>query len=343
MSEALEPKKNLKKSGLGRGLGSLLGGGALHSETSPKGDFGMNEQKAADSQNEKKTNIESKPIQVETAKEVPRVPDHARIWNISITKLKGNKKQPRQVFGAEALKELSSSIKEKGILQPIVARPLMDGNFEIIAGERRWRAAQAAGLHEVPVILKSTPDQEALELALIENIQRENLNPIEEAEAYSHLIQTYSLTQQELADRMGKDRATVANILRLLGLVKPVRDMLSQSLISMGHAKVLLAVTAPIEQKKLADKVVQKKLSVRELEREVANLLKPKSQSVEPVSEAVNLSERLVQSLCQEFQKTIGTKVNIDYDKGRGRFEIHFYSDAELNGIVEKLRSAWVK
>ncbi|MGE0764622.1 MAG: ParB/RepB/Spo0J family partition protein, partial [Bdellovibrionales bacterium] len=249
----------------------------------------------------------------------------------------------RQVFAGEPLKELTLSIKEKGILQPIVARPLIDGQFEIIAGERRWRAAQAAGLHEVPVILRSTPDQEALELALIENIQRENLNPIEEAEAFNHLLQTYALTQQQLADKIGKDRATVANTLRLLGLAKPTRDMVATGQITMGHAKVLLAVVDQGQQKTLADRIVSKKWSVRELEKEVASLLKPKVSTVGATALDGDVSQKFMVGLGEELQKVIGTKVSIDYDKGKGKIAIHFYSDDELNGIVERLRDSWRK
>jgi ParB family chromosome partitioning protein len=262
---------------------------------------------------------------------------------VNIAKLKANPRQPRQAFAGEALKELSASIKEKGILQPIVARPLLDGQFEIIAGERRWRAAQAAGLHEVPVILKSTPDQEALELALIENIQRENLNPMEEAEAFNHLLQTYALTQQQLADKIGKDRATVANTLRLLSLGKPTRDLVASGQLSMGHAKVLLAVTDQAQQKQLADRVTSKKWSVRELEREVAQILKPKNTAVTGSALDGDVSQKFMAGLSEELQKIIGTKVSMDYDKVRGRISIQFYSDDELNGIVERLKDSWRK
>lgn len=322
--------KAAKKPALGRGLGSLLGE-STRSEVTPPA-FAENKEAAL------KEGFVEKPLSppVEIA---ARVPDHARIWNIDVAKLVPHKNQPRQVFQAEALKELTLSIKEKGILQPIVARPRPDGDFEIIAGERRWRAAQAAGLHEVPVILKKSENQEALELALIENIQRENLNPLEEAEAYQHLIETYHLTQQQLADKLGKDRATIANTLRLLGLSQPVRALLSEGKITMGHAKVLLALTDAQEQKKVAEKVVHRRLSVRDLEREIAQLLKPKTD----VSEALNVdvAQKFMVGLSEELQKIVGTRVSIDYDKGRGKIAIHFFSDEQLNGIVEKVRNAW--
>ncbi len=330
-------RKSSKKPALGRGLGSLLGEASR--EVKPTAEAVV--EKLSGNQDPA---LSQAFIETSTKDKAPsKVADHLRIWKIDIAKLKPNKRQPRQVFASEPLKELSQSVREKGILQPIVARPLMDGQFEIIAGERRWRAAQAAGLHEVPVILKSTPDQEALELALIENIQRENLNPIEEAEAYQHLMQTYAMTQQQLADKMGKDRATIANTLRLLALGKATRDLVARGQLSMGHAKVLLAVTDPHQQKQLAEKILSKKWSVRELEREVANLLKPQTSSVESNGAAAELSSKLVAGLSEELQKLLGTKVGIDYDKGRGKIAIHFYSDDELNGLVERLRESWRK
>lgn len=350
-------KKHIKKPALGRGLGSLLGERAIQNvETStpaavptPVPAFKAKTETALkDGFVEKPvttaSSVASAPAPVVVAAPEPaKIPDNARIWQIDVAKLHPNERQPRKVFSADPLKELSLSIKEKGILQPITARRLPNGEFEIIAGERRWRAAQAAGLHEVPVILKTSLDQESLELALIENIQRENLNPIEEAEAYNHLLTTYAMTQQQLADKLGKDRATVANTLRLLGLSKATRDLLSQGQISMGHAKVLLAIVDHGQQKAMAEKVASKKWSVRELEREVALLLKPKVVSSGNSAMDGDVSQKFMAGLGEELQKSIGTKVSIDYDKGRGKIAIHFYSDDELNGLVEKLRDSWRK
>ncbi len=342
MSETQELNKKVqKKPALGRGLGSLLGESVKEPAAMPE--FAARKSAAltegfVELEKPEKTEAVAAPAPQ------PQVPDHARIWTIDIAKLKPNQRQPRKIFEAEALKELASSIKEKGILLPIVARPIKDGEFEIIAGERRWRAAQAAGLHQIPVIVKATQDQEALELALIENIQRQDLNPIEQAEAYNHLVQTYNLTQQQLADKLGKDRATVANVIRLLGLARPVREYLAQGQLSMGHAKVLLAVADQSVQKTLADQLVSRKWSVRELEREVAQALKPKSENIEVKSSLdMDLAKKLAGSLAEELQKNLGTKVSIDYDKGRGRISIHFYSDDELNGIVDRMRTAWRK
>ena len=193
--------------------------------------------------------------------------DGQRVWMIDIEKLTGNVYQPRKIFLPEKIQELSASIKEKGILQPIVARRLGDDLFEIIAGERRWRAAQAAGLRSVPVILKEVENQESLELALIENLQRHDLNPIEEAEAFHQLSREFSLSQQEIAQKVGKDRATVANALRLLTLAPEVRQMLSSGELTTGHAKALLALPDLEKQKLLARKITSERLTVRAAEK----------------------------------------------------------------------------
>ena len=203
----------------------------------------------------------------------PAVPNHLRIWQVPIEKIEANPNQPRQIFATEPLQELANSIHEKGIIQPLLLRKKGEG-FEIIAGERRWRAAQMAGLKEVPALVKEHEDQEVLELALIENIQRENLNPIEEAEAYDFLIKKYNLTQQGLAQKVGKDRATVANLLRLLQLQPGVRQMVSKNELSLGQAKVLLSITDGKRQQALAEKAHKETLSVRALEKLLA---KPKA------------------------------------------------------------------
>jgi len=310
MSEQSEVFKK-KKSGLGRGLGSLLGEHAPIRE-----DF-------VEPLNQTKQSIHEQDA---------KLLESGRVWQIDITKLKPNAKQPRRTFSPEPLKELANSVKEKGILQPIVAREVGKDSFEIIAGERRWRAAQAAGLANVPVILKNTDDKDAMELALIENIQREDLNPVEEAEAYHRLLSEYQMTQQQVAEKVGKDRATVANSLRLLGLSPEVRTMLAHGEISSGHAKVLLSVADAKQQKSLAERVKYKKISVRELER----LLLPK-QEVLPASP----SDKAAHTSAQDLQKILGTKVTIDYSKGRGKLSIHFYSDEELNSLLDKIKDAW--
>jgi len=273
------------------------------------------------------------------------VTDENQVWTIAIDKLKPNTQQPRQIFTPEALRDLTASVKEKGILMPIVARCLNEREFEIIAGERRWRAAQAAGLHEVPVILRKVSEQDSLELAIIENIQRENLNPLEEAEAYDRLITDYSLTQQQVADKLGKERPSIANSLRLLMLPKEVKELLQRNEISAGHAKVLLGVVNPQKQIAIARQVAAEKLSVRATEKLVA---KAKTDAREGVPETkadsnANLSKRMVEGLATELQKLIGTKVVIDYADSKGKLNIHFYTDDQLNHVVEKIRKAWEK
>lgn len=343
MSEQLQGKGAIKqKQGLGRGLGSLLGGDSEHgafSKTTPPAS--ANPVVTSEPAVAKDSGLLIKNPQIkESFIESPKVPENMRIWNMAIEKLVPNPKQPRQIFTKEALQELSDSIKEKGIIQPILVRKISDGKFEIIAGERRWRAAQLAGLTEVPAVIKETQDQEVLELALIENIQRENLNPIEEAEAYDYLMTKYSLTQQDLALKVGKDRSTIANLLRLLNLHPDVRKMMSLGEISLGQAKVLLSVNDMSLQKELAIRTKKENLSVRALEKLV---VKPKAPTAAPLTDQEMLKTKLVQNVQEELQKMLGSRVGIDYSKGQGKISIHFYSDDELNQIVERLRASWQK
>jgi ParB family chromosome partitioning protein len=271
--------------------------------------------------------------------QTPQISAEARIWQVSIDKLSPGQFQPRAHFEKAKLEELAQSIKEHGILQPIVARKVASGKFEIIAGERRWRAAQIAGLHEVPVILKALEDQATLEMSIIENIQREDLNAIEEAEAYSRLAQEFSLTQQQIAEKVGKERATVANALRLLQLPQQIREMIVKNEISQGHAKVLLSLPDATQQLALARKVVQLKMSVRQLEKAAAQ--KPEASGAESQKAMDgNVTQRLISGLAEEVQKILGTKVTIDYLNSKGKISIHFYSDDELTEIVNKLKGS---
>ncbi len=337
----LSSENSNKKARLGRGLGSLLGGG--------DGNLGKtisNSAPPAQAAPAPKMNTQTAQMNTQTAAAVPaapQVPVEARIWQVSIDKMVPSEFQPRSHFEKEKLEELAASIKQNGILQPIVARKHPNGRFEIIAGERRWRAAQLAGLHEVPVILKTMENQTALELAIIENIQREDLNPIEEGEAYQRLMDEFALTQQQVAEKVGKDRATVANILRLLSLPLQVRDMLSRSEISAGHAKVLLSLPNLTKQIDLAKKVAQQKISVRQLEKMVAAEASAESasQNVDAAKSAKQeMTQRLVAGMAEQLQKILGTKVSIDYLNSKGRISVHFYSDEELTQIVERLKEA---
>jgi ParB family chromosome partitioning protein len=328
-----------KKQGLGRGLGSLLGGGS-----GSMTDF--NQPTKAPAQTPAPpapAPVSNLTIQTTQPAIRPEVPPEMRIWQVSIDKLVSGEYQPRQTFEKERLEELAQSIRESGILQPVVAKKLENGKFEIIAGERRWRAAQLAGLHTVPVILKTLSQQKTLEMALIENIQREDLNAIEEAEAYQRLMTEFNLTQQQMSEKLGKDRATIANSVRLLNLPKLIQTMLVEKRLSPGHAKLLVSVSDLTKQLDLAKQVERDKLSVRQLEK----LVSQKSTAVVAIPEASALgsgvTQRLIAGLGEELQKMLGTKVGIDYAQGKGKIAIHFYSDEELTDIVEKIKSGCQK
>jgi ParB family chromosome partitioning protein len=308
--------------GLGRGLGSLFG-----SELA--GEAAVLETPAE----KKDAAPATAPAPVVVHAEVP---EESRIWQIPVEKIKTNNYQPRKYFDKEKIAELAASIKEQGILQPIVARKTISGDYELIAGERRWRAAQQAGLTEVPVILKEIDDQKSLELALIENIQRENLNPIEEAEAYEQLARDFSLTQQQISEKVGKERATVANSLRLLTLASEVKTMLISGEISAGHAKALLAIQDPVKQKEVAKKIASEKLTVRAAEKLIKQATKTKVEAVRDET-----MESLIEIMAEDLQKTLGTKVKIDYTQGVGKVVIHFYSDSELTQITDRIKGTW--
>jgi ParB family chromosome partitioning protein len=344
MPETTPQIMNKKKSSLGRGLGSLLA--AAEVDAAPPAQPSEGRPAAARPLSETQMS-QSPSASLERAPGNYSVKDEAQIWTIPVDRLSPNAQQPRQVFSPEALKELSDSIKEKGILQPIVARRLGEREFEIIAGERRWRAAQAAGLHEVPVILKSVSEQDSLELAIIENIQRENLNAMEEAEAYDRLMIDYSLTQQQVADKLGKDRSSVANLLRLLSLPSELKLMVRSNQLSAGHAKVILGVEGKHTQIAIAKQVIDEKLSVRATEKLALRAKADARSASEPPKNgaAINLSvsQRLAEGLAAELQKLIGTKVVIDYSDSKGKLSIHFYSDDQLTQVVERLRGAWAK
>lgn len=276
---------------------------------------------------------------------ISTVPDNARIWTIPVEKLVANSQQPRQIFEDAALKELAASIKEKGILQPITAQRLNEREFQIIAGERRWRAAQIAGLKEVPVILRTVSEQDSLELAILENIQRADLNPMEESEAYDNLMKSYNLTQAQVADRLGKERSSVANALRLMALPPEVKLMIGGGELSPGHAKVLLGLESMADQISLAKEVIREKLSVRALEKKVAE---KKSQGTGAVAGprpamGLDVSSKLVEALAGELQKLIGTRVVIDYADRRGKLSVYFHSDEQLTEVVERMRRGWAK
>ena len=259
---------------------------------------------------------------------------------VRISEVEPNRKQPRQNFDEEKLEELAESIKTFGLLQPILVQK-RDGYYEIIAGERRWRAALKAGLKEVPVIIRDYTEKEILELSLIENIQRENLNPIEEAQAYKRLMDEFGLGQNEVAQRVSKSRPAVANSLRLLKLEENVQKMLIDGQISMGHARALLPLEIPEEQLTVAQKIAQKELSVRETEKLVKERLKTGSDTKElkPEEQKEDPSIEIIYKQIEErLQQTLHTKVAIQRKRnGHGKLLIDFYNSDDLEKIIDRL------
>ena len=266
------------------------------------------------------------------AYETPAEKDELR--QIPIDQLQRGKYQPRTHMNAEALEELAASIKAQGVVQPIVARPLAAGNYEIIAGERRWRAAQLAGLETVPAVVRQIPDEAAIAIALIENIQRENLNPVEEANALTRLIDEFHMTHQQVADAVGRSRAAVTNLLRLLTLNPDVRELLEDARMDMGHARALLALEGK-DQSQAAHQVVDKGLSVRETENLVRRLLsKPAGHKTSGTR-----MDPDTRALAQQLSEKLGTKVRIQHNaKGKGRLVIEYTTLDELDGILAHLR-----
>lgn len=249
---------------------------------------------------------------------------------LKINEVEPNKKQPRKFFNEEALQELSDSIKQHGIVQPLVVAKQKD-YYEIIAGERRWRAAKMAGLKEVPVVIKDYSPQEVMEVALIENIQREDLNPVEEARAYQNLIKEYDLKQEEVADRVSKSRSAITNSLRLLKLNDQVLNMLVEETISSGHARTLLALDDPEQQLSVAEKIVKDRLSVRDTEKLVKNLNQPAKKTKKKQLK----NDFVYRDMEEQLKRTIGTKVKINRkSENEGKIEIEYYSQDDLEKIV---------
>ena len=255
---------------------------------------------------------------------------------LNINMIEPNRKQPRKTFNEDSLFELSENIKQFGIISPLLVKQ-REGYYEIIAGERRWRAAKMAGLTEIPVIIKDASEQEIVEISLIENIQREDLNPIEEAQAYKRLLEEFHLKQDEIAERVNKSRAAVANSMRLLKLDERVQQMLAEDLISTGHARAILGIADNEKQYEFAQQVLDKKLSVREVEKEVKRLQQNQdSQGTEKEKEPVDPTLAAVIAEQEEKLKVIfGTKVSIRAkDNQRGKIEIEYYSSDSLNTLL---------
>ena len=304
------------KRGLGRGLDALIPKAAVPQE---KENTGKNEGK-------------------NTATPKGEIPStEGTVVKVKITKVEPNRDQPRKNFDEDALQELADSIKQYGIFQPILVQDRKD-HYEIIAGERRWRAAKLAGLKEVPVIIKQYTEQEIVEISLIENIQRENLNPIEEAQAYKRLLTEFNLKQDEVAERVSKSRTAVTNSMRLLKLCDEVQRMIIEEMITTGHARALITVENPADQYELAQKIFDEKLSVRETEKLVRDLGKEKKPGKKDKKQEDKALQLIYHDIEEKMKTVLGTKVSIDgKGDGTGKIEIEFYSNDELERLSDLL------
>jgi ParB family chromosome partitioning protein len=277
-------------------------------------------------------------INTRVASPTPAVESGERVQSVPLSRIVPSPLQPRTVFRDEHLQELVDSIKEHGIIQPLIARQRGE-NFELIAGERRWRAAQKVGLTEAPVILREASDQDVLELALIENLQREDLNPIEEANAFARLAKEFGLRQEDIAQKVGKSRATVANSMRLLDLHDQVQSWLTQDRISVGHAKILLALKSRDEQALLAEEIIRHNLTVRAAEklvsRHFADTGTPKpTRNGQPAAAAKPALAPAVHHLQNRLQQHLATHVVVHHSEKRGRIEIEYYGNDDLQRLL---------
>lgn len=261
--------------------------------------------------------------------------DNTQGTYVKITKVEPNREQPRKNFDEDALQELADSIKQYGIVEPLIVQDRKT-YYEIIAGERRWRAAKLAGLKEIPVIVRNYTEQEIVEISLIENIQREDLNPIEEAQAYKRLLTEFNLKQDEVAEKVSKSRTAVTNSMRLLKLCDEVQQMIIDDMISTGHARALITIEDPEQQYTIAQRVFDEKLSVRDVEKLVKNLNKPEKVKKEPVTDKA--LEAVYQDLEEKMKQSLGTKVSISSKgEGAGKIEIEFYTHDDLEKITDLL------
>lgn len=251
---------------------------------------------------------------------------------ISINKIKSDSEQPRKAFDSEKIAELTESIKTHGIIQPLILRKDAEDRYVIVAGERRWRAAKLAGLKEVPAIIMELSDRDILEISLIENIQRQDLNPIEEAFAYKRLLNDFKITQEELSKRIGKSRVVISNTMRLTNLDSRVQQYLIEGIITEGHGKVLLSIDDGQIQYELAQQVIDEKLSVRELERLIKRISEKKNDSVNSVDNEINPYYKDIKNQLQNY---FGTKVNISSKRNKGKIEIEYYSEDDLQRILD--------
>jgi ParB family chromosome partitioning protein len=300
----------MAKPALGRGLGALLGNMPVVTSPAPT----------------------TAPAPVATII-APAVDSRERVQRVPLTRIRPGTLQPRKDFPVESLRELADSIKEQGIVQPLIVRAKGE-HLELIAGERRWRAAQLLNLPEVPVIVREADDRAVLELALIENLQRENLNAIEEAQGYAQLVEQFHLTQEEVAAKVGKSRAVVANALRLLKLPPQVQSYVREGRLSVGHAKVILGLDGDKNQKLAAERVIKEGLNVRQTEGLVTRLQTPARR---PGAALAFTPDPHVADIESRLREVLATKVHFRYSQGKGMVEISFFSDAELERVLQVL------
>lgn len=328
----------MARRGLGKGLGVFFS-----EDAAEKQPVKQEQEKAPQKKNLPDTGngkTENKPEKAGSEKVIEKVVEKVVEkpveQKLKLSLIEPNQSQPRKKFDEEGLKELADSIKTYGVLQPLIVQKKKD-HYEIIAGERRWRAAKMAGITEVPVLIREYDRQQSMEVALIENVQRADLNPIEEAQAYQRLIQEFHLTQEEIAARVSKNRATITNSMRLLKLDERVQEMLSDGRISSGHARAILGVENGEQQFQLANKIVQEVLSVRDVEKLVKMMNRPEKKKKEEKGPDIQLIYRQLE---EKLKSIMGTKVTINRkDRNKGRIEIEYYSQEELERIIELMES----
>jgi ParB family chromosome partitioning protein len=303
----------MAKPALGRGLGALLGGNPPLTQPPPA------------------------PTVQQSVLPVPAPDNRERVLRVTLDKIRPSALQPSKEFSDESLRELADSIREQGIVQPLIVRARGEF-FELIAGERRWRAAQLLNLPEVPIITREADDRSVLELALIENLQRENLNAIEEAHGYAQLAEQFQLTQEEISAKVGRSRAVVANAIRLLKLPETIQKFVREGRLSVGHAKVILGLVDEKNQKLAAERVIKDGLNVRQTEGLVAKLQKRGSKSAtQPETVVTPAGDPHVADMEAKLREIFATKVQLKYAQGKGSLEISFFSDAELERILQIL------
>jgi ParB family transcriptional regulator, chromosome partitioning protein len=304
----------MSKPALGRGLGALLGGNAAAKPAAPT--------------------APTEPAPPQEAPPPSAVTDtRERVLRVPLSRIKPSPLQPRKDFTPDSLQELAASIKEQGIVQPLIVRD-MQTHYELIAGERRWRASQLLNLAEVPVIVREADDRSVLELALIENLQRENLNPLEEALGYQQLIEQFHLRQEDVATKVGKNRVSVANALRLLKLAPEIQTYVRDGRLSVGHAKVILSLPLPDQQKLAAERVLKDGLSVRSTEELVATFQAQKPSTTTKTNGLTLIRDTHVVALENKIRERFGTKVALRYKAGKGALEIRFFNEDDLQRIL---------